>query len=433
MAEYPHFTTRPNDLRQLEDRQDLLTIPPLMRAFVPSESLPVAHFLQFPSLPSIDHSLSLPSQPFAFFSIDYASETLPDAFTECSLPPTAVSSRLLEIIPQAVDAGYQSIVDPRCSSLRLPIWVISYWHKLARASTGQKSWDAAHSWLSQRSGGNSAQAVIARDALQTFESLGWDVPLHGFAAGMQSLHLAEFLASNVVKGRFVDAMIASISERVNCVPDLRKSVLIEDLTFSETLRLEPTRWANYDTDRSFSRLRAIGDKLYSKAATRIVFPVNISGVHWAAFSVDTSSRKIQYGDSLDWNLPASDIDLIQRWLRKHGFEPFQKACLPHGIQDDEYSCAIAMINTIRHHLFGDTLFNDAKKDELRIQEYLHMVESNIKNAKVCVDNHGHISSHHNSSTPKTITQRLLTAHRTQTLISTLKACIRQPKKLLFPP
>ncbi|KIK35565.1 hypothetical protein CY34DRAFT_95883, partial [Suillus luteus UH-Slu-Lm8-n1] len=89
---------------------------------------------------------------------------------------------------------------------------------------------------------------------------------------------------------------------------------------------------------------------------------------------------ICYGDSLgaDWPWPRADVDSIQCWLCEHGFRPFSKGTvLPHGCQEDVYSCAIAMINIIRHQLFDTPLFTDEKKDLFHIQELILILHAHF--------------------------------------------------------
>jgi hypothetical protein len=111
---------------------------------------------------------------------------------------------------------------------------------------------------------------------------------------------------------------------------------------------------------------------------RIIAPVNIGGVHWTVFFIDGPGKWIKYGDSLEWAWPFQDVERIQKWLRHHGFQSFQKAgSLPHGVQADSYSCVIAMVNIIRHSLFGDPLFVDNNKHFLRVQEYLLLTQNTL--------------------------------------------------------
>ncbi|KAG2739186.1 hypothetical protein P692DRAFT_20756362, partial [Suillus brevipes Sb2] len=130
--------------------------------------------------------------------------------------------------------------------------------------------------------------------------------------------------------------------------------------------------------KGFTRIRELGDSLYDGKLTSIIFPININGVHWTVFLVDVKNREIRYGDLLDWPWPRADVDSIQCWLCEHGFRPFSKgAVLPHGCQEDAYSCAIAMINIIHHQHFNTPLFMDEKKDLFCIQELILILHAHF--------------------------------------------------------
>ncbi|KIJ08565.1 hypothetical protein PAXINDRAFT_18319 [Paxillus involutus ATCC 200175] len=89
---------------------------------------------------------------------------------------------------------------------------------------------------------------------------------------------------------------------------------------------------------------------------------------------------IHYGDSLDWPWPKDDVDLIQQWLCAHGFSPFLKGvAIPHGLQENSFSCVIAIINIIRHHLFGIPLFifTNKRKQLLRITELSYLLHAHF--------------------------------------------------------
>ncbi|KIK95216.1 hypothetical protein PAXRUDRAFT_141184, partial [Paxillus rubicundulus Ve08.2h10] len=86
-------------------------------------------------------------------------------------------------------------------------------------------------------------------------------------------------------------------------------------------------------------------------------------------------------DSLGWPWPMQDNDLIQQWLQQHNFTTFSKGLLLLcGLQDDVYSCAIIMVNSICHHLFDEPLFSDNHKELLQVHELLYLLHSHL-NAK----------------------------------------------------
>ncbi|KIK91466.1 hypothetical protein PAXRUDRAFT_149438 [Paxillus rubicundulus Ve08.2h10] len=96
------------------------------------------------------------------------------------------------------------------------------------------------------------------------------------------------------------------------------------------------------------------------------------------FVVDAKHHEIHYSDSLNWPWPSNDVDQICQWLQHHSFVPFSKGlALPHGMQDDSYSCTIAMVNIIHHHLFSNPLFSYNRKEFLCIQDLLYLLCAHI--------------------------------------------------------
>ncbi|KAG1722972.1 hypothetical protein EDD22DRAFT_1022080 [Suillus occidentalis] len=181
-----------------------------------------------------------------------------------------------------------------------------------------------------------------------------------------------------MKGRFVNAMVNEISHHIQCDPQLHQMMAVGELTFVTTLHYDNTCWSRYMLDKGFTRIRELGDSLYDGKLASIIFPININGVHWMVFLVDAKNREIRYGDSLDWPWLRADVDSIQRWLCKHGFRLFsQGTILPHGCQEDAYSCTIAMINIICHQFFNTPLFMDEKKDLFCIQELILILHAHF--------------------------------------------------------
>jgi hypothetical protein len=76
---------------------------------------------------------------------------------------------------------------------------------------------------------------LVRDALDSFETTGWNTPLPAPASFLTSLELSVFLSTQLVHGRVIDAMMASITERVRLTPILRDRVSVESLAFFDTL------------------------------------------------------------------------------------------------------------------------------------------------------------------------------------------------------
>lgn len=368
---YPEANV-PKDV--LREHCRLLQPPQYYRGLIPLPTLAVQTLLDI-TLPSLDNDLTLGVETFSF-SYAEADATLPFDIATRTIPPAAITSTLLLRFGQHWFNGARSIQDSRRPTQFLPFWVISYWNRLARVLDARHAWSTARAWIIECADASHPQFHVVRDALTLFETLGWNIMLQGAASGMRSCEWADFLSSNTVKGAFVEVMMKTVELQVQRTCHLSGVVSVEDLVFSHALRYDRLRWKGYEFDRSFCHLRRVGDALFNGSQVQVLFPINIDNSHWTLFKVDAGARQIKYGDTLGWSWPAPDVERIQFWLRQHGQDPFEKAGdMPHGNQQDSYSCAIGMVNIARHDLFGDPLFTDANKNILRLQEFLRIVDS----------------------------------------------------------
>ena len=353
------------------ERRLLLGIPADHTSNIPPASLAISLLLSM-KLPPLLVTTPTGSHPSPF------SPEIPEQYvdlTRLSPPPLHHTKQLLASFNQAWFDGMQSVKYPGDDTMRLPFWILEYWLRMGHAIVAKSRWEAAHQWLLAHQASIHPLVRVVHDALESFQSVGWDVKLRLKGVELHSLELVELLSNGMVDGRLVDAMIESIADRVRLDPDLQHCVSVQDLSFSDTLRLNDERWKQYNHDRCFTHARNLGDRLHDGSLDLLVIPLNINNIHWAVLFVNGPGKWIKYGDTLEWSWPVQDIERIQQWLRLHAFPSFRKAGdLEHGRQLDTYSCAIGMINIIAHNLFSDPLFTDHDKHFLRIQEYLKILQ-----------------------------------------------------------
>ena len=108
--------------------------------------------------------------------------------------------------------------------------------------------------------------------------------------------------------------------------------------------------------------------------------------HWAALSV-TSRGALEWADSLGRRPPSTLVLGAQKWLHYH--LPSITFHLGNSFlcsqQPDNYSCGIIALNAIKHRIFGDTLWSEKSRVQLRIQEFLDIMRMCHKTGsqKVC--------------------------------------------------
>ncbi|KAG2343784.1 hypothetical protein BDR05DRAFT_999703 [Suillus weaverae] len=338
-----------------QDHHHLLAPPPNFASYIPLPNLSISALVNFTVLPGFDLALAGLDVHQFFSSIKCTTHDVASDFLECSIPPLALSSRLLDKFNQALLDGTKSVCDPRFSG-NLLCWVLIYWHNLGHAVPSKEKWLMVCHWLAQcgHDSGDKELSLAVNETFCALQTLGWNMDLWGPAAFLQTSDLANFLASMPMKGRFIDAMVNGISHQIQLDSQRHKSTVVEDLTFASTLCYDSKQWSQYMFDRGFTRLHQLGDSLSDGGLECIIFPININGAHWTVFLVDVKAGEICYGDSLDWPWPKTDVDTFS-----NGY--------------DSYSCTIAMINTIHHKLYGTPLFTNEKRDLLCIQELIFLL------------------------------------------------------------
>jgi hypothetical protein len=121
----------------------------------------------------------------------------------------------------------------------------------------------------------------------------------------------------------------------------------------------------------------LGNKLKDAASGILITAVMYSPEnHWACLLIDSKARTICWGDSIGCAMPAGGEGRLRMWLSLFlphtQFLPLQN--LPCASQSDSYSCGIIAINTLKHHLFGEELWTSPRRETLRIEEFLDIME-----------------------------------------------------------
>ncbi|KAG1798386.1 hypothetical protein EV424DRAFT_1332925 [Suillus variegatus] len=360
----------------------LLCIPSKFQAIVPSRTLSVTQLLIFKFPASLETN---PSCTSIVLSQEPPKVQLPADFISQSVPAFSTATALRDHATSAWQDGDQSIMHPSFPDDSLPLWVLSYWVSMSHALEHQRDWRASHTWILDRLdtvSGDCDELETIDDILDVIECLPWDVPLKGVGTqtDLSTSGLWLLLASGPIGGRLMDTMIAAVVEHMQASQnaDLR-TICVESLVLMDTLHLGEKRWANYETEKAFTRLHAIGSALCEGRLQHVLFPVNIRDIHWAAIEVNVINRTISYADSLGWDWPAHDIDTIRHWLGHHGLSGFSNAsALQCGQQLDSFSCGIAAINTIKHAVFRDPLFDNNEAFSLRMEEFLDLAYDHLE-------------------------------------------------------
>ncbi|KAG1746684.1 uncharacterized protein EDB91DRAFT_1267269 [Suillus paluster] len=316
---------------------DLLCVPVKFCAIVPSRTLSVTQLLVF------NFPTNLETNP--------------------SFPAFSMATALRDRATSAWQDRDQSVMHPSFPNDPLPLWVLSYWVSMSHALEHHSDWRASHNWILDRLDtvlGDCAELETIDDILDVIERLPWDVPLKGVGAwtDLSTSGLRLLLASGPIGGHIMDTMIAAVVERMQASEnrDLR-TVCVESLILMDTLQLNEKR---------------------NTSACPLSYSI-FTDIHWAAIEVNVIDQTISYADSLGWSWPTHDIDTIRHWLGRHGLSGFSNAnALQCGQQLDSFSCGIAAINTIKHAVFCDPLFDDNGAFSLCMEEFLGLAYDHLE-------------------------------------------------------
>jgi hypothetical protein len=181
------------------------------------------------------------------------------------------------------------------------------------------------------------------DAVDTFfASVGWNSRLGRLCRTGDLLRL---FAKEDINDSLLDTMVDLLASQMEGEqPEAKTVVLNTDISL--VMQIDRL-WTAYNTEPQLANIRAIGAQISEDGTKRIVFPVNVRGIHWAVIEISLSARTIRYGDSLGWSLPEEWAERVRRWLRHIAPGEFEVGKpIPVPAQGDGYSCAIIAMNTM---------------------------------------------------------------------------------------
>ncbi|KAG2341697.1 hypothetical protein BDR05DRAFT_949526 [Suillus weaverae] len=223
------------------------------------------------------------------------------------------------------------------------------------------------------------------DILDVIERFPWDVPLKGVGTqtDLSTRGLQLLLASGPIGGRLVDTMIAAVVERMQASQNGHlQTICVESLILMNTLHLSEKWWANYETEKAFTCLCAISSVLCEGTLQRVLFPINIHNIYWAAIEI------LLGGIGLLMTL----IPFVIGWAITASLN----LC---GQQLDSFLCGIAAINTIKHTMFCDPLFDYNNAFSLYMEEFLDLAYDHLEPEETLSDAESKHETQPSISTP----------------------------------
>ena len=384
------------------DDQELmrcLTLTEGTRAVLPSDSLSISELLEL-CLPTF--STAIPStKPEFCFSNHPPTESVA-IYLSRPVPPATFIEGLRNVARQAILDGKLSIMDWTCKNpmLFFSFELIEFWSSLTKIILARQKWEAALHWLGKVARDEPLDKEV-REVHLILQTTPWKAELRLLRSHLTFLEMATFLSDGWLSSSQIDMALSSIAAhqlqisggQEQCRYLIGTTILSELLTKSPLLHntkspheaLTPYIY-NLRAPRDLQHAGAHLARYQPDANGEVVFIAYSPPGHWAAISV-TSNGTLEWADSLGRHPPSTLVTGVQKWLHYHlSSSSFTVGNnFPCSQQTDDYSCGIIALNTIRHRIFGDALWCEKNRSQLRIGEFLAIMHMCHKSGgqKVC--------------------------------------------------
>lgn len=352
------------------------TALPTERSLLPSPLLPVIHLLDFstppivPSLPGINVE--------SIFSHNRATHTS----SECLRLPVP-SHDILQVLSSC--AG-QAMLDGKVSvqhwdniDIFLPFDALGTWALIVEVDTAKKAWQKALTWLDQQQG--IPTQFIAR-VLKLLGTVPWNNYVKGLGSGLSIMDMAVFLSQDWLSDAHLDSMLSATRflrrdtlSHITPRTEIIQSDFMAHILASPSLETSPIA-CDY-VKKAPKSVQRLGSLISESSPNIRVATISFSPPgHWACLIIDCRAGTIGWGDSAGRVAPAGLEKHLKAWLGI--FSPQIKFAVPHTLccarQPDGYSCRIVSVNTLKHNIFGDKLWNESHRETLRVAEFLDILE-----------------------------------------------------------
>jgi hypothetical protein len=321
---------------------------------LPEPHLSILHFLEFP-LPGI--TLKTKHRASAFFSEKDPTTNNLSLLSKIPMPSREVLETLHTTCEDAITNGAASV---DCShvvmhpTLRLPLWIITYWTKVFGLHETRAPWVLAEEALQKRqraSMKNSETRELLDDvflALSTLEwsgntkGCGYDEPINVLAAFATRQWLTTTHENQLLHLLSRDLIHDSAARRLH----------IEDLQFWTYIKqfYDNRDSETYTNSKYFAYARGVGQSLSCGDRDTLLTVTNVHGNHWVAWDLDFKDSCIQYGDSFKKEAPEEMMKAVEWWTYFHTGRHFSKESLAITRQEDNYSCGLLALNAIAHRV-----------------------------------------------------------------------------------
>ena len=386
----------------VDDDQELtrcLMLTEGTRAVLPSDSLSVSELLDL-CLPTF--STAIPSmRPELCFSNHPPTESVA-IYLSRPVPPVTFIEGLRNAARLAIVDGKLSIMDWTCKNPTsfFSFELIEFWSSLTKIIHARQKWEAALQWLGKAAQDEPLDQEV-REVNLILQTTPWKAELQILRSRLTFLEMATFLSNHWLSSSQIDMALSSIAThqlRI-CAGQKQCRYLIGTTILSKLFTSSPLLHNNKSSHSALSPrlydlhapqdLQCAGAHLVQyqpDADGEVVFIAPSPPGHWAAISI-TSKGRLEWADSLGRCPPTMLVTGVRKWLSYHLLSSSFTLGnnFPCSLQTDNYSCGIIALNTIRHRVFGDVLWCEKNRSQLRIKEFLEIMHMCRKSGgqKVC--------------------------------------------------
>lgn len=281
---FPDSTPLPHELHQL--CVAVTTVPEnILKAVLPSDDIPVSTLIDF-RLPGI--------AKWPFSKKITFKEGVPEGrlFLQSEIPPEPYVEELRKNFGQALLDGKFSMLDPRTTDIRLPLWAIEFWRALHSVHNYRTAWSEGRDWIrTKRTEGHDIQ--IFRKAERLLTTLPWNKLLDGPAAGVgrTTKHLIRFLSDEEwLSDALIDMMTAHLVSQLSTT---QQETIIVDTRFGDAIF--GAKDIKYH-DQPHHQLQEI-EKSIGSRVRRLYAPMYTKD-HYVAFEIDFRLKCFRWGEYL---------------------------------------------------------------------------------------------------------------------------------------
>ncbi|KAH9015478.1 hypothetical protein EDB84DRAFT_1679909 [Lactarius hengduanensis] len=350
---------------------------PAVTPLLPSPSLSVFLLLDFPTPPIT--KLRQCVDPEAAFSFNNATHTSSECL-QLPAPSRTILNTLMACAGQAMLDGKISIRHWTHPDIFLPFDALGTWGLIVEADIAKKAWSNAMGWMNEQHK-NIPEQYMSR-VTTLLHTVPWNSHIKGLGSGLSTTDMATFLSNEWLSDTHLDSMLSvAVHLHADTLSRMVPHTEIVSSDFASHILTSPLLETSPITrgylDKAPKSILKLGSTISSASMGIRVAAISFSPPgHWACLIIDCQAGTICWGDSAGWAPPAGFEKRLKTWLThfspRNRFSGIQ--ALPCARQTDGYSCGIVAINTLKHHIFGDELWNESHREILRVSEFLGILE-----------------------------------------------------------